>query len=95
MEFLARCLVLMHVFILTSLTNVSAQSIPNSSRGDDPNIVVTTYSTKMIEIMKGPIAKTLSFIILLACVAALLRGRHRLAISCGVGFIVLLFLQII
>lgn len=63
--------------------------------GGDPQAVVENYSSQMITILKGPIAKVLSFIILLACAGALLRGRHGLAISCGLAFIVLLFLQVI
>jgi type IV secretory pathway VirB2 component (pilin) len=85
---LRRIAVMSSVQIWMWLSNVCAAT-------DDPKGVVDNYSTQMIAILKGPIAKVLSFIILLACVGALLRGRHKLAISCGMAFIVLLFLQVI
>ncbi len=60
-----------------------------------PEDVVAGFSTRMIDICKGPVAKILGTGILLVGVGALLRGRHRLAISCGLAFVVLLFLPIL
>ena len=62
---------------------------------DDPMSAVSDFSTQMIAILKGPIAKILAAIILLAGVGGLLRGRHRLAVSCGVAFVILLFLPML
>jgi type IV secretory pathway VirB2 component (pilin) len=61
----------------------------------DPEQVVTENTDKMINILKGPIAKVLTAIILLAGVASLLRGRYKIALSCGVAFVVLLFLPLV
>ena len=61
----------------------------------DPMSVVSDFSTQMIAILKGPIAKVLAAIILLAGVGGLLRGRHKLALSCGAAFVILLFLPIL
>ena len=61
----------------------------------DPMSAVSDFSTQMIAILKGPIAKILAAIILLAGVGGLLRGRHRLAVSCGVAFVILLFLPML
>ena len=92
MGYVTRCLTVWSVIFLSWVSGVFAQAV---SGGDDPKAVVDNYSTKMIEILKGPIAKVLAVIILLACVGALLRGRHKLAISCGIAFIVLLFIQML
>ena len=61
----------------------------------EPLSVVTDFATQMIAILKGPIAKVLAALILLAGVAGLLRGRHKLALSCGAAFVILLFLPIL
>ena len=61
----------------------------------DPLSVVADFSTQMIAILKGPIAKILAAFILLAGVGGLLRGRHKLALSCGAAFVILLFLPIL
>ena len=63
--------------------------------GGDPMSVVSDFSTQMIAILKGPIAKILAAFILLAGVGGLLRGRHKLALSCGAAFVILLFLPIL
>ncbi len=91
MQYLMRCLSMGCVMFLSWVPTVLAQA---TSAGD-PQAVVEDYSTQMISILKGPIAKVLSFVILLVCVGALLRGRHKIAVSCGVAFIVLLFVQVI
>ena len=83
---LRRCLTMGSVFFLAWVSDVLAQT---------PEEVVNNFSTRMIDILKGPIAKILGAFILLVGVAALLRGRHKLAISCGLAFIVLLFLPIL
>lgn len=93
MDWLVRSLIMAQVMFLTWVSEVLAQA--SGSSGDDPKAVVESYSNQMITIFKGPIAKLLSFIILLAGVSALLSGRHRLAVSCGIAFIVLLFIQVI
>jgi type IV secretory pathway VirB2 component (pilin) len=89
MKYCMRFLTVGSAIFLSWLSDVLAQS------GEDPKAVVDTFSTKMIEILKGPIAKVLAVVILLACVGSLLRGRHKVAISCGIAFIVLLFLQML
>ena len=61
----------------------------------DPVSVVSDFSKQAIDILKGPIAKILAAIVLLAGVGGLLRGRHKLALSCGAAFIILLFLPIL
>jgi hypothetical protein len=86
MVYLKRCF-----FILcTTLVLWSSQAIAQT-----PEDVVNNFSTRMIDILKGPVAKVLGAFILLAGVASLLRGRHKIAISCGLAFVVLLFLPIL
>ena len=62
---------------------------------DDPLDVSNDFSTKVLSIVQGPVLKVLAATVLLVGVAALLRGRHKLAISCGMGFLLLLFLPIL
>jgi len=62
---------------------------------DDPLDVTQEFSTKMLDIVQGPVLKVLAAAILLVGVASLLRGRHKLAVSCGIGFLLLLFLPIL
>ncbi|MBI4309630.1 MAG: hypothetical protein HY591_04795 [Candidatus Omnitrophica bacterium] len=81
-----RNLIMANGILLTWTSRVLAQA---------PEEVVNSFSTRMIDILKGPIAKVLGAVILLAGVASLLRGRHKLAVSCGLAFIVLLFLPIL
>lgn len=90
MHWVTKLFIIACFLLFSGVSNVFAQST-----GEDPEAVIEKYSEQMITIFKGPIAKVLSFVILLACVGALLGGRHRIAISCGVAFIVLLFLQVI
>ncbi len=86
MSFLLRMFILLHVFMLSVVSSVLA---------DDPEQTVTDFSQKTVLILKGPIAKLLGAVILLTGVASLLRGRHKLAISCAVAFVMLLFLPIL
>lgn len=86
MSFLFRLLVLANVFILDVIPDLWA---------DDPEQTATEFSQKALTILKGPIAKLLGAVILLAGVASLLRGRHKIAISCAVAFVMLLFLPML
>lgn len=63
-----------------------------SAFAQSPEEAVGGFSTRLIEIMKGPVAKLLGVVILLVGISSLLRGRHKIAISCAAAFLVLLFL---
>lgn len=64
---------------------------------DAQDVVTATndFSTKMLTIFKGPLVKILAGIVLFVGVGGLLRGRYQVAVSCGVAFVLLLFLPII
>ncbi len=62
---------------------------------DDPLTVSEEFSVKMLAIVQGPVLKVLAAAVLLVGVASLLRGRHKLALSCGIAFLLLLFLPIL
>ena len=62
---------------------------------DDPLQATTDFSDRLIAILKGPVTKGLGALLLIVAVGGLLRGRHKLAISCGVAFVILLFLPIL
>ncbi len=61
----------------------------------DPMATTTDFSTKMIDIIKGPVLKLSAAVVLLVGAVGLLRGRHKLAVSCGLAFLLLLFLPIL
>ncbi len=86
MTSLLRKVLLFQIFIFCFMSKVMA---------DDPLGVANDFSTQSINILKGPIAKILGAVILLTGVASLLRGRHKLALSCAVAFIMLLFLPML
>jgi hypothetical protein len=84
MNRLMKCWIACNVFVFIFLTDVFAQSNPEET--------MDVFSTRMIELAKGPVAKLLGAAILLVGIASLLRGRHKIAMSCAVAFLVLLFL---
>ncbi len=80
------------IFLLMASLQVWAAS---STSADDPQKVSEDFSTRVLTIVQGPVLKVLAAIVLLVGVAGLLRGRHQLAISCGLAFLLLLFLPIL
>lgn len=86
MRYLIKLVVLMHLFLIDSVSFVWA---------DDPEKTVQEFSEKSVLMLKGPIAKLLGVVILLSGVASLLRGRYKLAIASAVAFVMLLFLPLL
>ena len=62
---------------------------------DGPLEVSKDFSDQVIDIVKGPVIKVLAAVVLLVGVAGLLQGKHKLAVSCGAAFLLLLFLPIL
>ncbi|MDD5584773.1 MAG: hypothetical protein PHV55_06940 [Candidatus Omnitrophica bacterium] len=54
--------------------------------------VVGDFATFIINILTGPISKILGAALLIAGVIALLNGKQGLAIACGFGFMILMFI---
>jgi hypothetical protein len=54
--------------------------------------VVNDFATFIINILTGPVSKILGAILLIAGVAALLNGKHGIALACGFGFMILMFI---
>ncbi len=54
--------------------------------------VVGDFATFIINILTGPISKILGAMLLIAGVLALLNGKQGLAIACGFGFMILMFI---
>ncbi len=54
--------------------------------------VVTDFATFIINILTGPVSKILGAILLIAGVIALLNGKQGVAIACGFGFMILMFI---
>lgn len=54
--------------------------------------VVSDFATFIINILTGPVSKILGAILLIGGVIALLNGKQGVAIACGFGFMVLMFI---
>lgn len=54
--------------------------------------IVGDFATFIINILTGPVSKILGAILLIAGVIALLNGKQGVAIACGFGFMILMFI---
>lgn len=54
--------------------------------------VVNDFADFIINILTGPVSKILGAVLLIAGVASLLNGKQGVAIACGFGFMVLMFI---
>ena len=62
---------------------------------DDPLEVSNDFSQQLLSIIQGPILKVLAAVVLLVGIASLLQGKQKIALSCGLAFLLLLFLPIL
>ena len=53
--------------------------------------VVGDFATFIINILTGPVSKILGAMLLIGGVIALLNGKQGMAIACGFGFMILMF----
>ena len=83
------------IVIVLSLLFIVGCSDFAHAQSTDPLQVSQDFSQRMVQIFQGPISKILAAIVLLAGVGGLLRGRHKIAISCAAAFILILFLPIL
>jgi len=54
--------------------------------------VVGDFATFIINILTGPVSKILGAVLLIGGVIALLNGKQGMAIACGFGFMILMFI---
>ena len=54
--------------------------------------VVSDFATFIINILTGPVSKILGALLLIGGVIALLNGKQGVAIACGFGFMILMFI---
>lgn len=66
-----------------------------SGSTDDPLNAADDFSKKVLDIVQGPVLKMLAAVVLLVGIAGLLRGRYKLALSCAMAFLLILFLPIL
>lgn len=59
---------------------------------DQERKVVADFADFMINILTGPVSKILGAILLIGGVVALLNGKQGVAIACGFGFLILMFI---
>jgi len=83
--FLILCLVL---GILSAIAPFVLADISTSQEQQ----VVNDFATFIINILTGPVSKILGAILLIGGVAALLNGKHGIALACGFGFMILMFI---
>ena len=78
---------LLKLILILIFVSIPGLALAQQQSTGDPLAVTSEFSTKMVDILKGPIAKILAALVLLAGIAGLLRGRHKLALSCGAAFL--------
>ena len=54
--------------------------------------VVSDFANFIINILTGPVSKILGAMLLIGGVVALLNGKQGVAIACGFGFMILMFI---
>ena len=89
--FIKRVFKNIYLTIMTLLISSSAAFAQVQDIGEATN----DFSVKMLTIFKGPLVKILAGIVLFVGVGGLLRGRHQVAVSCGIAFILLLMLPFV
>lgn len=84
------------LILLINASNVWAQlNIGGGGNVQDVNSAVNSFSGKILSIFTGPLVKVVAGVVLFVGVAGLLRGKHQVAVSCGIAFVLLLCLPII
>jgi hypothetical protein len=83
------------LILFISSVQALAQAVGSSGTTGDPLEVSNDFSVKMLAIVKGPVLKLLAAVVLLVGIGGLLRGQHKLAVSCGLAFLLILFLPIL
>ena len=89
-----KVLFFMGFWLFLNVSNIWA-AVGSSSGAQDVVTATNSLADKMLEIFKGPLVKILAGVVLFVGVGGLLRGRHQVAVSCGIAFVLLLFLPII
>ena len=54
--------------------------------------VVSDFANFIINILTGPVSKILGALLLIGGVVAILKGKQGVAIACGFGFMILMFI---
>ena len=83
---------LMYVAIMTILINLSVAFAAETETIDK---ATDDFSDKMLTLFKGPLVKILAGVVLFVGVGGLLRGKHNVAVSCGIAFVLLLMLPVV
>jgi len=89
-RFLLRSLALL-CLISAALTMIAPFLYAEVSTSQEQQ-VVGDFATFIINILTGPVSKILGAILLIAGVVALLNGKQGIALACGFGFMILMFI---
>ncbi len=89
-KFMVRVLALL--FLAIGLSATIAPFVFAAVSTTDEQQVVSDFATFIINILTGPVSKILGAILLIGGVIALLNGKQGVAIACGFGFMILMFI---
>ena len=78
--------------LILSLSMVAAPYVLADIDTSQQQQVVGDFATFIINILTGPVSKILGAILLIAGVIALLNGKQEVAVACGFGFMILMFI---
>ncbi|MDD2731091.1 MAG: hypothetical protein PHW33_03140 [Candidatus Portnoybacteria bacterium] len=80
------------LFLVIGLSATVAPFVFAAVSTTDEQQVVSDFATFIINILTGPVSKILGAILLIGGVIALLNGKQGIAIACGFGFLILMFI---
>ena len=89
-KFVVRVLALL--FLAIGLSTAVAPFVFAAISTTEEQQVVSDFATFIINILTGPVSKILGAILLIGGVIALLNGKQGVAIACGFGFMILMFI---
>lgn len=84
-----------NIIVYTGLIWIIKTSDIWAENVQDLDTASNDFSDKMLKMFKGPLVKIVAGIVLFMGVGGLIRGRHQVALSCGIAFVLLLLLPVI
>lgn len=89
-NFMLRTFLILYI-TLGILTLIAPYALADINTSQEQKIV-GDFADFIINILTGPVSKILGAILLIAGVIALLNGKQGIALACGFGFMILMFI---
>ena len=89
-KFMLRIFVIV-CLVLGFVTVIAPYALADINTSQEQKIV-GDFADFIINILTGPVSKILGAILLIAGVIALLNGKQGIALACGFGFMILMFI---